>query len=642
MRARLAKAARVAALLVAVAGGLWQLSLVARLWWGVARYPWDIEWLESSALYQAYRVMRGLPTYGPMRDGFLPLNHPPLYPAVLGYLGRVIGLDYLMARTLSLVFFAGAAALVVRAMVRRMSGRAEGWVLGILAVGAAGTGVPLIEGVYLLVREDMMAVFLCVLLAALVDGPRRLTNRRIALLAVLTTAIVYTRQPAVFFPVWVTVFVFLGHRRSGFLLALSSAAACGLVLVALLFTSKGWYWLHTVGLVQVHGVAPDRFVLGLKVLLDTAPYVAAVPLLLLVLLATRRLSASGLLWSGMLVAAIPAGLLPFAKVGGFSNDFIPIVFLIGPATAALLCDAFDAVARHPRFQATAQALVFVAGGAFLIHRSYGLDRWVPNADTNKKARALNARVAALEGGAISPRSPFLAPRNGITTLQWSDMPYLDMLWAGYTDLDLGKYIDGAHARWALVSGTEIPTSSRELSVRYQLEDRLNDSPATLIGERNVMRYLLKANDEEKNARVLFDFESLAGWTVQGDAFSLTPAQPSGQLAIQGVVGKHIANSYSPKGKDTAKGTMISPRFVVDRRHMSLRVGGGWNRGTRVELRVAGRTERTATSIWEYQETMTRFVWDVRPFLGKEAQLWLIDEDAGAWAHLLCDHVVLYD
>jgi levanase len=87
--------------------------------------------------------------------------------------------------------------------------------------------------------------------------------------------------------------------------------------------------------------------------------------------------------------------------------------------------------------------------------------------------------------------------------------------------------------------------------------------------------------------------------------------------------------------------MISPRFVIDRPHMSLRVGGGFHRGTRAELRVNGRVERTAVGIWEQQETLTRVVWDVSAFRGKEAQLYLIDEDSGSWAHLVCDHVVLY-
>jgi hypothetical protein len=258
-----------------------------------------------------------------------------------------------------------------------------------------------------------------------------------------------------------------------------------------------------------------------------------------------------------------------------------------------------------------------------------------------KARALDARVAALEGGVLAPRHPFLPVHDGHTTLQWSDMPYLDMLWSGYTDLGLGRYIDKQHARWALVSGTEIPTTAHELSTRFQLAAALPDSPVTLIGERSELRYLLRANDDERGGRVLFDFESLAGWTTSGDAFRLTTANPGWENPIHGVVGAHIANSFSPSAGDRATGTLVSPAFVIDRPRMSLRVGGGFHPGTRVELRVQDRVERRATGIWEQQETMTRVVWDVSAWKGEEARLWLIDEDAGSWAHLLVDHVVLY-
>ena len=48
------------------------LHLVSRFWAARVGYRWDIEWLESSGLYQAYRVMRGLPIYGPPRSGLLP------------------------------------------------------------------------------------------------------------------------------------------------------------------------------------------------------------------------------------------------------------------------------------------------------------------------------------------------------------------------------------------------------------------------------------------------------------------------------------------------------------------------------------------------------------------------------------------
>ena len=70
---------RIFGAVIACGGAAWQLSLQARLYAGRVRYPWDIEWLESSALYQAWRVAHRLPTYAPPKDGYLPLMHPPVY-----------------------------------------------------------------------------------------------------------------------------------------------------------------------------------------------------------------------------------------------------------------------------------------------------------------------------------------------------------------------------------------------------------------------------------------------------------------------------------------------------------------------------------------------------------------------------------
>jgi hypothetical protein len=631
------RAARLVGVLTVVAGGVWQLSLETRLYLGRVRYPWDIEWLESSWLYQAYRVMHGLSTYGPPREGYLPQLHPTGYPALLGAVGRVVGLDYGMARTLSFLMFLGSGLLVLRALVRKHEGRVEGWALGAFAMGCAAAGAPMVEGFYDLVRADMMAVALCVLGAALVGDRRRMSTRRIVLLSTVLTAVLYTRLPAVFFVGWIGLYVLVRDRRSGVLLGLTAATMGGLVLVALQLASRGWYWMLTVSFLQNHQLLPERVGLGFRMLARFAPFLVPLPLVVGVLAWKRRLAADTVLWVGMLVAAIPAALLPFAKVGGFSNDFLPIAFMIGPGTAFIAADLIAAFRRHPRAELAVQTLIFVAGGVFLGLRTWDVSRFTPTADAFRRARDLNAHVAKLPGGVVASRHPFLAIHNGHDTLQWMDMPYLDMLWANFTDLNLGGYVDKAHPQWALVAGTEIITTTRELSLRFQLEERLPDPPVTLIGERSSMRYLLRANDDEKDGHVLFDFESLDGWTVKGDAFALVVPG----TRFPGAIGKHIANSFHPKTKDAAKGTLISPTFVIDRPHMSLRVGGGFHNGTRAELRVAGRAQRTAMTIWEQQETLTRVVWDVTPFQGKEAQLWLIDEDAGSWAHLSCDHVVLY-
>jgi hypothetical protein len=643
---------------VAVAGAIFQLSLLGRFFAAVVPYPWDIEWLESTWLYQAYRYAHGLSVFGPPRDGYVAINHPPGYTATLGLFGRVIGIGYVMGRTISLLCFVGAAAIVTRALVRHCRGRLEGWALAALAVGCAAAGLPVIEGFYALIREDGMALLFSVIGAALVDGTlpvpgdppsRKMRPRRIVLLSLVIAAIVYTRQVAVFFPVWLVLFVLARHRKSGLLLALGATVACSLVLVGLMLTSKGWYWLHTIALIAGHTLLPDRFARGMKILFEFAPFAPAMLIVALVLAGLRRLSARAALWVGMAVASLPASVLPFAKVGGFSNDFLPSVFLIGPAAAFVVADLLAAVrgaADAPRtlwralIALALQWALFGGGAAFLFLRKYDYLKFVPSEDTFRRARALNARVASLQGGVISPRHPFLAIQNGDRTLQWSDMAYLDMLWAGFSDLDLAGYIDRGHAGWALMSGTELPGTAKEIAVRFQLADKL-DAPSTRLGEWSSPRYLMKRNDDEKDGHVLFDFESMDGWTVTGNAFQLTTPKPGWQQPIQGAFGKHLANSFSPTGYDGARGTMLSPKFVIDRDHMSLRVGGGFHNGTRAELRVGGRTVRTATGIFEQKELLTRIVWDVGAWRGQEAQLALIDEDSGFWAHLLCDHVVLY-
>lgn len=676
---------RIGAALVSGAGAVWQMTLLVRLFAARVRYPWDVEWLEGAALYQAHRVMEGQVTYGPPKLGYLPLMHPPAYPALLGALGKVVGLGYPMARTLSLLFFLGAAGLVLRSLLRHREdagegastgegaagskavrtpdeasmranlpvsaagggegeGRLDAWVLGLVAAGCAAAGVPLLLGFYDMVREDTMAVFLCALCAALADTrERRLRPRRIVLLAAVITAIVYTRLPAVFFPVWVTLFVLRRHRKSGLLLALAGISGCGLTLVALQMTSKGWYWMYTVSLLQDHAVIWSKLREGLVLFWKSAPFYPLLLLAALVLAAARRLSARGALWVGMFLCAFPASLLPWAKVGGYFNDFMPLTFFVGPATAFVVLDGVRALGRWPRAAALARAGAHVGLGAYLFLMTWAPARLSPDRAAWKRVRATNATIRQLGGGVIVPRHPFVPVQNGFTTQQFADMPYLDMVLSGYTDLALGAYIDRIHARWAVVSGNEVGTIADEIGSRYQLERRLPDPPRMILGTASTLRYLLKWQDDERGARVLFDFESpMDRWTLEGNAFAGSPAlaRRPGQPG-HGAVGDRLASSYLPGLRDAATGKATSPLFVIDRPKMAMRIGGGWTFKTRVELVVDGKVERKASGIFEGTESMIKVVWDVRPFLGKAAHLVLIDEDEGAWGHLTCDQVVLY-
>ncbi len=620
---------------------LWQLSLELRLYLARFRFPMDLEWLEGPALYQAYRMMHGEATYAPPQAGYLPLFHPPAYPTVLAALGSIFGLDYPLARTVSLLFFLLAIALVARQVWLHHEDRAQGLVAALLAAGCAAAGVPLFLGFSDLVRGDTLALLLCMLSGSLAIDAERWTTRRTVVLALLLTSIVFTRLPAVFFPVWIVLFVLFRNRKAGVRLAVVTTACAGLALVGALFATRGWYWIYTVALNQSHHLLKERFAEFLQRVHGFAPFVAAIPIAAIALAVTRRISARAVFWTGMFVAGLLAAVLPYAKVGGFPNDLMPVPLLVGPAALLLAADGAKALGKWPRVAEALRWSVLAGGAAFLVLRSWSLAPFVPAPATWQRAERLNTMVAELDGDVIIPRAPYLPVRNKRGALQFSDMPYLDAAWAGFGDLALGKYLDRAHAKWAIVAGNEVRYTAGEIAARYQFHSLLKDTIDPVIGERVTLRYLLQWKNVPANAQVLFDFEdpALPGWTRTGDApFVVTLP---GREQMQGAVGSRAVSSYHPKIGDRAKGTLVSPEFTIDRPHMALRVGGGTGKGIRAELWVGKKSVLSATSIFPWAETLVQVVWDVSRFQGQQAQLVLRDDNDGSWAHLLVDHVVVY-
>lgn len=625
--------------------------LVSKLYASRFNYPWDIEWNEGPMLYQAFRMMHGQMTYGPPQNGYLPIMHPFLYYGIVAVVGLVSGgVSYGVGRSVTFFFFVLAVALFVRVFTRdenercEQGNKLEGVVSGLSAAGVMAAGVPLIQGYYDLVRPDMQAMSLCAL-GAVIAGGERLTKKRLAALGLVITAAIFTRLPIVFFLVWLVVFVFFRSRRAGVWLTVVTTAMSGLTLVALLLASKGWYWVYTVGIIQSHQVLPERIAIGLRMMFNFAPFIVALPLIAMGLAIMKRLSRQSALWLGMFAASIPATLLPFVKLGGFANDFLPFTVFVGPATMFLLADVARAAGPRPRLRWALRWLGFAGIAAFLLMRRFEPKSFEPTADMRNRVEKLNALMADLEGGVIAPRMTFLPIQNGHPKVrQYSDMPYLDMIWAGYTDLQLGRYIEKTNAKWAIVTGEEVSVSAREIAARYQLERGLRATPHVLIGEFVQPRHLLRRLEDESGGRVVFDFEEpLEGWTAQGKAFESSPtaSKPGWQNFIYGAVGAKLANSYHPELKDAATGTLTSPPFEIDRPRLSFRIGGGQSRKTRVEVTVNGKVAFSAQPVFVRQETLIKVVFDVSRLQGKKAQLVLVDEDPGSWGHLLCDRVVLY-
>ena len=129
------------------------------------------------------------------------------------------------------------------------------------------------------------------------------------------------------------------------------------------------------------------------------------------------MTARGLLWVGMLVAAFPAALLPMAKVGGAVNGVLPVVVLAGPVTLILVAEVVAARAAGPVASAAARAwwpgvAMLSAGAVFVLLNPVDRDQFAPDRADWQRAEELNDYIAGLDGGVLLPSQPFLAPRDG--------------------------------------------------------------------------------------------------------------------------------------------------------------------------------------------------------------------------------------
>ncbi|WP_347246480.1 GH116 family glycosyl hydrolase [Thermogutta sp.] len=149
--------------------------------------------------------------------------------------------------------------------------------------------------------------------------------------------------------------------------------------------------------------------------------------------------------------------------------------------------------------------------------------------------------------------------------------------------------------------------------------------------------------EPRPPKVLADFEGqdYGDWKVEGEAFGTGPAHGTlpNQQQVSGFQGKGLVNTYL--GGDRPHGRLISPPFVIDRRYVSFLIGGGNHAGkTCMNLLVDGQIVRTATG--NNNERLQWQNWDVQEFLGKTAQIEIVDAESGGWGHINVDQIELRD
>ncbi|MBK8715808.1 MAG: hypothetical protein IPN32_13820 [Deltaproteobacteria bacterium] len=113
----------------------WMLALAVVFVLRVS-FPLELEWMEGGVLHQALRFQRGQALYPPPSAEFVPFLYTPLYAMTVGALGWLFGLDYPLARAVSIASTIAIAAAIARAVAREHKPRLH----GLVAVGLVCSG----------------------------------------------------------------------------------------------------------------------------------------------------------------------------------------------------------------------------------------------------------------------------------------------------------------------------------------------------------------------------------------------------------------------------------------------------------------------------------------------------------------------
>jgi hypothetical protein len=348
-------------------------------------YPFELEWLEGLTIDNAWRLLHGLPIYGPPDASFAANFYPPLqYVAALPFLVTT-GWSLAGARLLSWLAVVGSGVIAAR-VVRRAGGS---WIAVLLALGIMASFYPATHYWYDLARVDALETFFVVAGVAVLVSPHAEPDRgRLLASAVLLTAATLTKQTAV--PLGLAAaaaFALVGDWKRAWRLAALLAIIGGASGLALWIWSRGWISLiYTVP--RHHRVAARR-------LADFASFAYPLsPLLVVATVGSLRMKTTRVVLV-VTLAALAVGAVAFCKVGGDANSSIPAVFLL--ATAAGM--ASDEVWRRLETSFLRLAAVVVLGVIPVSTGALSTDvlRWIPSATDRRQAQALWEDMRGTEG-----------------------------------------------------------------------------------------------------------------------------------------------------------------------------------------------------------------------------------------------------
>ena len=456
---------RLALELAACAWALWPIVVLLGVFASRLTYPMDLEWCEGGILYQAKRLLDGLPVYPRDDPSWAPFPYPPAHTLLLSLVG-LYDLDFWSGRAISVFWFGVLCVTLFREVYAHFGKSSFGVASGLLAVGSIACAYPLLGQWFDLIRVDTMLVALVVIFVARA-GRVDPSPRHVLLTAVCMTAAFYTKQIAAPFAAWACVFAFVRSPRVGLQLGFLTVALSVLVLVVLQLATGGGYWYWTVSVMERHKIEDLRLVQGLKEVFEFAPFLAVLPFGFALLALRRSLSARTILWAGTLMVAVPMSVMSYAKVGGYQNNLMPIAVLAAPVLVFL---AGDLIWEDDELGAAVRYALLAGLSLFLYERALEPQKYLPTAADRRAAARLESLAASLKGGLVVPQLGFLSARAGHDNLHWHVMPTWDLEWAG-TPMDQRAAFEKTGARWVMLhsqDGGDFPQWVRRRFIRHEL------------------------------------------------------------------------------------------------------------------------------------------------------------------------------
>ncbi|WP_169792156.1 GH116 family glycosyl hydrolase [Jiangella muralis] len=142
-------------------------------------------------------------------------------------------------------------------------------------------------------------------------------------------------------------------------------------------------------------------------------------------------------------------------------------------------------------------------------------------------------------------------------------------------------------------------------------------------------------------------ETYEGWTVEGTAFGPGPIAVADIPSYQGdvnAVGSRCVNSHASApgsntaGKDAATGRLTSDPFTITHPYLRFRLGGG-NHPGQTGLQVVVDGEVVAEATGPNSNAMADRVLGLWRWLGRQAQIVILDDATGGWGNVGVDQLV---